>query len=251
VQRALNALEHSAGPEDGLPGPQTREALKAWQQARDGRPSGYLTAAQLASLQDDAVVRLAAVPTTARRSLALPAPVHDCDRLAGHPADRERVGPGVAWEDLDPPPALRACETAVEEHPDELRFQHQYGRAQLKAGHLDDARLWFRTAADKGYVAAQKHVGHLYAMSLGVSGDDLKAAGWYRRAAEQDDPGAQYLLGLMHVLGRGVTRDSMQAITWFRRAAGQGDAGAQFLLGWMYKQGRGVQPIGPRVRPQG
>jgi len=245
VQRALNALEHPAGPEDGLPGPQTRAALKAWQKAGDGRATGYLTAAQLAGLPEAAVSDLAAVPATALPSSTLPAPLHDCDRLAGHPADRDRVGPGLAWEDLDPPRALAACESAIAKHPDELRFQHQYGRAQLRAGRLDDARLWFRTAAEKGYVAAQKHVGHMYMMSLGVPADDLKAVSWYRKAAEQNDPGAQYLLGLMHVLGRGVPQDNMEAITWFRRATGQGDAGAQFILGWMYRQGRGVQAIAP------
>lgn len=284
VQRALNALEHPAGPEDGLPGPQTRAALEAWQEATDVRPTGYLTAVQVADLQEEeAGSRLAAVPTTApptATTAALPAtssaaapatgsvarpaasqstrqeailaaapaailavPIHDCDRLAAQPADRARVGAGVAWQSLDPARASAACETAIEEHPDELRFQHQYGWAQLKAGRLDDARLWFRTAAENGYVAAQKHVGHMYMMSLGVPADDSKAVSWYRKAAEQNDPGAQYLLGLMHVLGRGVPRDDMQAITWFRRAAGQGDAGAQFILGWMYRQGRGVQSI--------
>ena len=242
VQRALNALEHAAGPADGLPGPQTRGALKAWQGAGGGRPTGYLTAAQLTGLREGPASTVAAVPT-ARRGAKLPDRIHDCDRLAGHLADGDRVGPGVAWEDLDPSRALPACETAIAKHPDELRFQHQYGRAQLKAGRLDDARLWFRTAAEKGYVAAQKHVGHMYMMSLGVPVDESKAVSWYRKAAEQNDPGAQYMLGLLHVLGRGVPQDNMQAITLFRRASGQGEAAARFILGWMYRQGQGVRSI--------
>jgi TPR repeat protein len=155
----------------------------------------------------------------------------------------------VAWQDLDPMPALRACEAAIKLYPEELRFQLQYARAQLKAGHLVEARLWFRTAAEKGYVAAQRHVGHMYLMSLGVPADDSKAVGWYRKAAEQDDARAQYLLGMLHVLGRGVPQDNLQAIGWLRRAAGQGNAGARFVLHWMYSQGRSVQSIaaaGPR-----
>jgi uncharacterized caspase-like protein/TPR repeat protein len=240
VQRALNALNHPAGPEDGLPGQQTRAALRAWQQATGSGPTGHLTGGQHARLLEQAAPQVALVVATGPMASSEDAPLHECDRLAGHPSDADRVGPGVAWEDLEPKRALAACATAMREHPDEARFQYQYGRALLRLGSADDARLWFRTTAEQGYVVAQRNVGHLYMLSLGVPRDDDEAATWYRRAAEQSDPRAQYLLGMMYLVGLGVARDDAQAVTWLRQAAEQGDRGAQFVLGWLYAQGRGV-----------
>jgi formylglycine-generating enzyme required for sulfatase activity len=43
VQRALAALGHDPGPPDGVPGPATRAALRAWQRARGEEGTGYLT----------------------------------------------------------------------------------------------------------------------------------------------------------------------------------------------------------------
>ena len=40
---------------------------------------------------------------------ALETPVHECDRLAAHPSDANKVGPGVHWNLLDPERAVPAA----------------------------------------------------------------------------------------------------------------------------------------------
>jgi uncharacterized caspase-like protein/peptidoglycan hydrolase-like protein with peptidoglycan-binding domain len=224
VQRALNTLNHAAGPEDGLPGRRTRAAVEAWQRAIGSGPTGHLTASQHARLLEELAVKLAAVVTITPPQPAEGDPIkppqptqggsiHECDRLAGQPSDLARVGAGVEWQDLDPKPALAACATAMQEYPDEVRFGYQYGRALLRAGSADRARLWFRTAAEAGYALAQRSVGDMYVQGLGVPRNDVQAASWYRRAAEQRDARSQYLLGIMYALGLGVTRDDALAAT--------------------------------------
>ncbi len=39
---------------------------------------------------------------------ALEAPMHECDRLAAHPLDSNKVGSGVAWDRLEPDRAMPA-----------------------------------------------------------------------------------------------------------------------------------------------
>ena len=240
VQRALNELNHPAGPEDGLPGRRTRGALQAWQQAIGSRPTGHLTAQQHARLLEESAPKAAVVVTPGPIPSAQGAPNNECDRLAGEPSDPGRVGSGVEWRELEPEPALLACTMAMQQHPNQLRFQYQYGRALLRAGLIDDARLWFRSAAEQGYIAAQRSVGYMYMKGFGVPHDKQEAAAWYRRAAEQSDSRSQYLLGMMYAIGLGVTRDDAQSATWLRKAAELEEGGAQFILGWMYNHGRGV-----------
>ena len=50
VQRGLAALGFEAGPADGLIGPQTRSAIREWQQAKGLEPTGYLSRDQAEAL---------------------------------------------------------------------------------------------------------------------------------------------------------------------------------------------------------
>lgn len=50
VQRRLNGAGYDAGPVDGVPGPRTREAIRAWQRDHGLTPSGIVTVELLASL---------------------------------------------------------------------------------------------------------------------------------------------------------------------------------------------------------
>ena len=43
------------------------------------------------------------------------APETECDRLAAHPWDPEKVTDGVDWEDLDADRAIPVCEAAAEQ----------------------------------------------------------------------------------------------------------------------------------------
>lgn len=50
VQHRLNRAGYDAGPVDGVPGAQTREAIRAWQRRHGLTPSGIVTVELLASL---------------------------------------------------------------------------------------------------------------------------------------------------------------------------------------------------------
>lgn len=57
VQRGLSRLGRDPGAADGIWGQQTRQALQGWQRDNGFDPTGYLTAAQLAELQNQIRVR--------------------------------------------------------------------------------------------------------------------------------------------------------------------------------------------------
>ena len=89
----------------------------------------------------------------------------------------------------------------------------------------EEALKWWIERAEQGSPNMQYGMGQIYAMgnaALGVQRDEKQAAIWYRRAAEQGYVEAQFALGLFHEDGRGVVRDANEALSWYRKAAGQG-----------------------------
>ena len=137
-------------------------------------------------------------------ALADEVPIHDCDRLAAHPQDSNKVGPGVHWNLLDPERAVPACEAAVRDFPQVPRFGYQYARSLLKKGDDDAAFRLYRDLAEQGYPAAQSTLGHLYYSGQGVPQDDAEAVTWFRKAADQGHADAQNNLGAMLENGQGV-----------------------------------------------
>lgn len=69
----------------------------------------------------------------------LPAAVAECDLLAASPKDPERKAKGVKIDELDFPPAIRACKEALRLRPASARLNYQYGRALHKARKYEDA----------------------------------------------------------------------------------------------------------------
>ena len=85
--------------------------------------------------------------------------VDECDVLAAHPADPERLADGVADGALVPRLAVKACEAAVKQNPNELRFAYQLGRAYLAANRKDNAAEQFKRAADGNYCGRLRGAG--------------------------------------------------------------------------------------------
>lgn len=81
--------------------------------------------------------------------------VTDCDRLAAHPEDQQRVAPGVEREQIDLPIATAACERALVATPGSARARYQYARLLFYAGRNDRAVAEMQRAADDGYPQAQ------------------------------------------------------------------------------------------------
>ncbi len=129
-------------------------------------------------------------------ALAAEVPVHDCDRLAAHPEDSNKVGPGVHWNLLDPERAVPACEAAVRDFPQVPRKKYQYARSLLKKGDNDAAFRLYREIAEREYPAAQSTLGSLYLEGRGAPQDDAEAVKWFRKEAEQGFASGQNRLGL-------------------------------------------------------
>ncbi len=186
-----------------------------------------------------AAVALLALAITGSARAGEP-PLGDCDRLAAHPEDPQRVHAGIPITALDEERAIAACETALAAAPESARFRFQYGRALEKMDSFQDALGQYRVAAKARYPAAQYAMGLIFERSNVMPFNKMKAARWYRGAADKGHAGAQFRLGLLYRTGEGVAQDDGEALTLLRAAANQGLARAQYVVGQMYDLGLGV-----------
>ena len=222
------------------------------------------------------LVCLISVPVNLR---AAAVPLHPCDTLAANPNDTQAVSEGIrtsiylAVSQEYKEAAVRACQHAIEQYPDEARFQYQYGRMLLQS---DQGRAmeWMERAADQNYLAAQYTVGkfrlikknyvaaydvlqsaadagsalaqrtlaYMYKKGRGLSQPDPnKALYWYQQAAEQGNARAQVYLGDMYYKGfAGSEPNYLKAFDWYKKAALQSYPSGQYKLGVLYFQGNGM-----------
>jgi len=105
---------------------------------------------------------------------------------------------------------------------------------------------WLPLAAG-GDPFAQRNMGHLYRLGLGVPQDFAVAFNWYQRAADQGLVRAQANLANMLLRGQGVDPNPKGAAAWFHRAASAGHAISQFNIGQMYRKGLAVDQDASRA----
>jgi len=110
--------------------------------------------------------------------------VTDCDLLAAHPEDPQRMADGVADDEIVPRLAIEACENKLYEDPEESRYYFQLGRALLAVKREQEALDNFRKAADADYAAAHAYIGDVYQFGLGVSADPDRARDHYQKALD-------------------------------------------------------------------
>ncbi len=102
------------------------------------------------------------------------------------------------------------------------------------------AVMWYRKAAEAGYVDGMNGLADCYDTGVGVVEDDSEAVSWYRKSAEAGNSRGMTMLGSGYYYGAGVPKDSSEAVKWYRKAADAGFAEAQSRLGFCYYQGNGV-----------
>ena len=167
-------------------------------------------------------------------------PASACDTYAAYEFDSQRKTAGVPFNNINPSLAIPACESAIQQFPDDIRLNYQLGRAYHKANNFNLALAQYRKAADRNFPLAQFGLGYMYQNGQGVSQDYQQAVGWYRKAADQGHVVAQNNLGLMYRNGWGVPQDYQEALSWYQKAAEQKLSLAQYNLGSMYESGLGV-----------
>jgi hypothetical protein len=110
--------------------------------------------------------------------------VEECDVLAAHPEDPQRMAEGVDDDKIVPRLAVLACESAMKKQPEDPRFPFQLGRSVLARGDKDKALTLFQDAAKKGYAAAYGYMGDAYQFGYGVAVNPAAALENYRKAAD-------------------------------------------------------------------
>jgi uncharacterized protein len=203
--------------------------------------------------------------------------VTQCDTMAGHPSDPERVYVGIDYTLLRPGPAIAACRADLENDPQNPRLMTELARALAKNGDLAEALELDQKAVEMGYLGGYHNLGNHYrrgeivkkdllkALELftysaqrghpedaynvgvlyregegGVEQSFAKAKDWFERSAAQNYPSAFDKLGLMSAKGEGQPADPSKAFEYFARGAELGDASAIVNLGTAYRKGEGI-----------
>lgn len=100
----------------------------------------------------------------------------------------------------------------------------EHARDLMEADRYQEAMGELMVAAHSGNADAEKLIGVMYAMGLGVERDDERAFEWYLRAAMKGHPGAQTGVAWYYEVGRGVSApDLVRAYMWYVLSAIGGD----------------------------
>ena len=126
----------------------------------------------------------------------------ECDRLASHPDDPNRVADGRERKDIDLPKAIAACEAAVRADPKNPRLNYQLARVYGYSGQGEKALPYRRAATDGDYPQALFVVGYITLLGMNKQPQDTCAAAeLIRRSAHQGRLAGQ--LGFVHYVVTG------------------------------------------------
>lgn len=110
--------------------------------------------------------------------------VSECDILAAHPDDPQRMTEGVDDGDIVPALAIIACQRLLEETPDSARANFQLARAYLAQDEKLKARNSLVRAAQEGYAPALAYLGDFYQFGWTLDPDLEKARKFYQQAID-------------------------------------------------------------------
>jgi hypothetical protein len=132
--------------------------------------------------------------------------VTDCDRLAAHPSDPDRVTTGVPERSVDTAAAIPACQAAVAADPANGRLNYQLARALGYAGRGAEAAPYRDAAVKAEHPQALFVVGYIHLLGLNDAAKDACKAGdlIYRSALKGRHAG---LVGFPHWALQGAFKD--------------------------------------------
>lgn len=147
-----------------------------------------------------------AMTTAGAQAATDPEAVTECDKLASHGSDPERVSPGVSQSGMRKSAAIAACLADTELQPENRRLRYLLGRAYFYSGRTEDAMPHVTYAAEAGHRQAQFVLGYIYDGGLqGVAQDRCKAEALWLRSARQGRFAA--LVSYPHHVVRGMFDD--------------------------------------------
>ena len=119
------------------------------------------------AFDERSIARLGATADFHQGLLAQPgAALSPCDRLAGHPSDPDKVGPGIEREAIDVPAAIAACEAGLRADPKNARFEYQLGRLLFYSKQTQAALPHLETSAKAGHRQAEFVLGYIHSEGL-------------------------------------------------------------------------------------
>lgn len=152
------------------------------------------------SIRPIAHAALAAFAAAAATPVAADALVAACDRAASHPADPQRVAPGLERAAIDLPAAEAACAAAAAAAPGHARTAYHLGRVLFYQGKRAQALPHLERSAAAGY--PQGLFVLAYIITEEPAGDACRAQALWRQAAAQDHPWSAHHLVEKQLDGR-------------------------------------------------
>ena len=142
-----------------------------------------------------AMAALMASPASARN-------ITECDQLATHGSDPDRITVGVSQSAMDKPAAIEACRKDVAADPDNPRLIYQLGRAMFYSGMFAEGLPLVKQAADLGHAQSQFVYGYVKAYGQdGQPADACEAETYWELSAEQGRRAAQISYPRMYMMG--------------------------------------------------
>ncbi|MGB1875483.1 MAG: hypothetical protein ACPHGY_00980 [Rhodospirillaceae bacterium] len=115
-----------------------------------------------------------------------PEAVTECDKLASHGSDPERVAPGVGQSSMRKAAAIAACLADTAMQPENRRLRYLLGRAYFYSGRAADAMPHLIFSAEAGHRQSQFVLGYIYDSGLQeVEQDKCKTESLWLRSARQ------------------------------------------------------------------
>ena len=152
----------------------------------------------------------------------------ECDRIAAHPDDPDRVAPGVERNGMDLAKAAAACEAQLATDPANARIRYQLARVLFYSGQQERAVKEMRAAADAGYRQAQFVFGAFISNRRDHAPQDVCLAEHYWLLAARNGRQAARVSYVRHYLNgrfdvcdrRADTAEMMQFLDEAAKAAG-------------------------------
>ena len=111
--------------------------------------------------------------------------VTECDRLAAHPSDTQKLAPGVVQAEVDIPMARQACEEALRQSPNDGRLLYQYGRTYFYDKQYERGIEIFKQSNAAGYAQGQFVLGLILVQGNGTEPDACAGGALWVKAARQ------------------------------------------------------------------
>lgn len=132
--------------------------------------------------------------------------VTECDRMASHPDDPNRVAPGMSRSKIDLPNAIKACQAAVTNDPQNPRLNYLLGRTLGYSGRGAEGLANRQVAVKAGYPQSLFVVGYMSLYGINQQPKDVcLGAEMIRRAAFEDRLAGQ--LGFVQYVVTGLFDD--------------------------------------------